>query len=87
MVHIREYDGLIILVVAGRIELPSSSENLTRIKIINYEKTQTNEHEKILLLLSPVLAPPGKPPRAVAGGGVNPKYETYSCCLSSRRYG
>lgn len=28
---------------------------------------------KILLLLSLVLAPPGKPPRAVAGGGVNPK--------------
>ena len=36
-------------------------------------KKHTNEHEKILLLLSPVLAPPGKPPRAVAGGGVNPK--------------
>lgn len=35
------------------------ARNLTQIKIINYEKTQTNEHEKILLLLSPVLSPPG----------------------------
>ena len=63
------------------------ASNLTQTKIINYEKHKLMNMIKTLLLLSPVLSPPGKPPLAVAGGGVNPKYETYSCCLSSRRYG
>ena len=43
--------------------------------------------KKILLLLSPVLSPPGKPPRAVAGGGVNPKLSMKRILVTCRHDG
>ena len=48
------------------------ASNLTRIKIINYEKTQTNEHDKNIATTKPCACATGlKSPRSVAGGGVN----------------